>query len=142
MQFINDNMQVLIAAAITLVVLLLVLTVWRTVSPRMSGRRGQRLGISEYHELDKTRRLVLIRRDNVEHLILIGGPQDIVVETGISAASIAASYAPSMPHVDSGPVVSPVRPAPRPPVFGDRKTPPLRTVESVPPPRIRDGDPE
>ena len=31
------------------------------------------------------RRLVLVRRDNVEHLVLIGGPQDVVIEPGISS---------------------------------------------------------
>jgi hypothetical protein len=35
--------------------------------------------------VDAKRRLVLIRRDNVEHLIMIGGPTDIVIETGIGA---------------------------------------------------------
>jgi hypothetical protein len=27
--------------------------------------------------------LVLVRRDNVEHLIMTGGPVDVVIETGI-----------------------------------------------------------
>jgi hypothetical protein len=31
------------------------------------------------------RRLVLIRRDDVEHLIMTGGPVDVVIETGIAA---------------------------------------------------------
>ena len=146
MEFINQNMQVLIAAAVTLAVLVLVLMVWRAVSPRMSGRRGQRLGISEYHELDKTRRLVLIRRDNVEHLILIGGPQDLVVESGITLAGLASSYAPPPPVYvppqapgDLGPLLSTNRPAPRPAVFGDRKPPVLRSVEpGMPTHRERD----
>ncbi|WP_373502739.1 hypothetical protein [Aestuariivirga sp.] len=136
MELINENMTVIIAAVAVLVLLLIVLSIWRAVSPRMSGRRGQRLGISEYHELDKSRRLVLVRRDNVEHLILIGGPLDVVVETGITAASIASAYGAS---TESGSV----RPAPRPAVFGDRKAvPPLRPVEpTIPPVRGRD-DPE
>ncbi len=33
--------------------------------------------------LDGGRKLVLVRRDGVEHLILIGGPMDLVVESGI-----------------------------------------------------------
>jgi flagellar protein FliO/FliZ len=33
--------------------------------------------------LDARHRLVLVRRDNVEHLLLIGGAQPVVVETGI-----------------------------------------------------------
>ena len=31
------------------------------------------------------KRLVLVRRDDVEHLIIVGGPVDMVVETGIKA---------------------------------------------------------
>ena len=48
------------------------------------GRRGTRLGIVEAAVVDKKRRLVLIRRDSVEHLVMIGGPQDVVVENNIS----------------------------------------------------------
>jgi hypothetical protein len=34
---------------------------------------------------------VLVRRDNVEHLIMTGGPVDVVIETGIDAAKSAVS---------------------------------------------------
>ena len=133
MEFLNQNMQVIIAALAALIILLVLIAVWRTISPRMGGRRGQRLGISEYHEIDQSRRLVLIRRDNVEHLLLIGGPQDVVVESGITAAGVAASYAPGASSMAEPRVVPPVRPAPRPAVFGDRKPPPLRPVDTPPP---------
>jgi hypothetical protein len=36
--------------------------------------------------IDARRRLVLIRRDNVEHLLIIGGPTDVVVEQNIVRA--------------------------------------------------------
>ena len=36
---------------------------------------------------------MLIRRDNVEHLIMIGGPNDVVVETNI----VRGAGAPRMP---------------------------------------------
>lgn len=140
MAFISQYMQVIIAAVVTLAALLLALLVWRAISPRVMGRRGQRLGISEYHELDKTRRLVLVRRDEVEHLIMIGGPQDVVIETGINVPPFQSGYVAPMPET----VAPPVRPAPRPPVFGDRRPPPLRSVEPVvppTPPRSRDTDP-
>ncbi|WP_148663571.1 hypothetical protein [Bosea vaviloviae] len=48
------------------------------------GRARQpRLGVVDIHDLDRQRQLILIRRDNVEHLIMIGGVSDIVVETNI-----------------------------------------------------------
>lgn len=43
----------------------------------------KRLDIVEQANLDGRRRLVLIRRDNIEHLIMTGGPVDVLVETGI-----------------------------------------------------------
>jgi len=125
-------MNVIIAALVILAVLLIILMVWRTFAGRVRGRRGQRLGISEYHELDKMRRLVLIRRDNVEHLILIGGPQDVVVEQSISGPAMTA-FAPSSED-QSRPI--PMRPAPRAPGFGDRKPPALRPLDRDEPPII------
>ena len=55
-----------------------------------SGRgRQPRLGIVDSFSVDRQRQLVIIRRDNVEHLILIGGNSDIVIETNIVRANIA-----------------------------------------------------
>ncbi len=49
-----------------------------------SGRsRLPRLGIVDAFDLDRQRQLVIIRRDNVEHLIMIGGPNDLVIESEI-----------------------------------------------------------
>ncbi|MDX2258177.1 MAG: flagellar biosynthetic protein FliO [Hyphomicrobiaceae bacterium] len=42
-----------------------------------------RLDIVEQANVDGRRRLVLIRRDDTEHLIMTGGPVDVVIETGI-----------------------------------------------------------
>ena len=51
-------------------------------------RRRRRLSVVEMLPLDNRRRLVLVRRDRVEHLLLIGGGSDIIVERGtqVSAA--------------------------------------------------------
>jgi hypothetical protein len=43
----------------------------------------KRLGVVESTAMDGRRRLLLVRRDNVEHLIMTGGPVDVVIETGI-----------------------------------------------------------
>jgi hypothetical protein len=48
--------------------------------------KPKRLGVMEITSVDSRRRLVLIRRDNVEHLIMTGGPVDVVIETGIAPA--------------------------------------------------------
>jgi hypothetical protein len=124
MEFVSQYQNVIIATLAVLAALIVAVLIWRTLNLKVRGRRGQRLGISEYHELDKTRRLVLVRRDNTEHLILIGGPQDVVIEQGIGIPG-AQSFA---PRDEANPQPIPMRAAPRPPVFGDRR-PPLRTVE-------------
>lgn len=52
----------------------------------MNRGRQPRLGVIDAANVDGRRRLVLIRRDNVEHLLLIGGPSDVVVESNIVRA--------------------------------------------------------
>ena len=46
-------------------------------------RAERRLGVIEQASVDGRRRLILIKRDDVEHLIMTGGPVDVVIETGI-----------------------------------------------------------
>ena len=43
----------------------------------------KRLDVVDQANVDGRRRLVLIRRDDVEHLIMTGGPVDVVIETNI-----------------------------------------------------------
>ncbi len=70
---------------------LLILLVFRLAFGRrlrMSGGRGRqpRLGIVDAFDLDRQRQLVIVRRDNVEHLIMIGGPNDMLIELEIVRA--------------------------------------------------------
>ena len=58
------------------------------------GRNNQRrISVQDAAPVDSHRRLVLVRRDDVEHLLLIGGNTDIVVEQGIRGP-VAASLPP------------------------------------------------
>lgn len=52
-----------------------------SISPRRS--RNPRLAVIDALPIDHRRKLVLIRRDNVEHLILVGGAADLVVESSV-----------------------------------------------------------
>ncbi|MGH6822468.1 MAG: hypothetical protein ACRECU_01990 [Methylocella sp.] len=54
--------------------------------PRNGRARPPRLGTVDAFDLDGHRQLVIIRRDNVEHLLMIGGPNDIVIESEIIRA--------------------------------------------------------
>lgn len=44
-----------------------------------NGGRGRRLAVVETLAIDARRRLVLVRHDQTEHLIMIGGTTDLVV---------------------------------------------------------------
>jgi flagellar protein FliO/FliZ len=57
-------------------------------SAALRGRQP-RLAVIDAAQIDGRRRLLLIRRDNVEHLIMIGGPSDVVVEPNIVRATPA-----------------------------------------------------
>jgi hypothetical protein len=83
---------------------------------RQKGER--RLAVVDQANIDGRRKLVLIRRDDVEHLIMTGGPVDVVIETGINNAIAHAAGA--MPNEA---IAAPVR---RTPTFG-------RSLEPVEP---------
>lgn len=48
-----------------------------------SGKR--RIEIVEIAPIDSKRKLMLVRRDQTEHLLLLGATSDLVIETGIAA---------------------------------------------------------
>jgi flagellar protein FliO/FliZ len=50
--------------------------------PRTRGR-FRRLRIVEVAPVDAKRKLVLVRRDDTEHLLLLGAGPDVLVESGI-----------------------------------------------------------
>lgn len=58
-----------------------------------SAARHQRLSVVESIALDGRRRVVLVRRDDVEHLLLLGGTGDLVVEQGIAPPDAAEETA-------------------------------------------------
>jgi flagellar protein FliO/FliZ len=59
--------------------------------PRPRGKVA-RLGIVEVAPLDARRKLVLVRRDGVEHLLILGPTGETVVEGGIRAAEAASPH--------------------------------------------------
>ncbi|MGE0564146.1 MAG: flagellar biosynthetic protein FliO [Pseudolabrys sp.] len=80
--------------AFLIVLGLIALTAWlvrRIGANRLGGSsargRQPRLAVIDAASVDGRRRLVLIRRDNIEHLLMIGGPTDVVVEQNIVRVS-------------------------------------------------------
>ena len=103
-----------------------------------SGTRGRqpRLAVIDSAMVDTRRQLLLIRRDNVEHLIMTGGPTDIVIEPNIvrqtaaaparATPSLADTLPRAVPLADGG--QWPLQPDTLPPVRAEslRTEPPLR----------------
>jgi hypothetical protein len=130
--------------ALVLVLALIALTVWLMrrfgdgrIATQAGGRgRQQRLAVLDSATVDARRRLVLIRRDNVEHLILIGGPTDVVVEPNIVRAQPAGgarsgrsfedddtSLIPDAPHTETERPAPAPAPAARAPQHGPSEPP-------------------
>ncbi|HUT50244.1 MAG TPA: flagellar biosynthetic protein FliO [Alphaproteobacteria bacterium] len=65
---------------------------------RTKGTR-RRLSIVEVSPVDGKRRLVLVRRDGVEHLVLLGATSETVIETGIAAPADTATNDDSAPSI-------------------------------------------
>ncbi|TBG25843.1 flagellar biosynthesis protein FliO [Rhizobium leguminosarum] len=118
----------LAAGGVGLALLLLIIVLWvirsRAPSPFVRGGRNRqpRLQVLDAAAVDARRRLVLVRRDDVEHLIMIGGPSDIVIESRILPAAAEQPESASRPQpVEQRPIsvarpeTPPVSP-PHPPV--------------------------
>ena len=61
-----------------------------TAASKAPGSR--RLEVVEVTPVDGRRRMVLIRRDDVEHLLLLGPTSEVVIETGITPHADAARF--------------------------------------------------
>lgn len=130
------------ALLLLLLVLIIIAVVARSRGGGARARKGQRIAVSEYYDIDKLRRLVLVRRDGVEHLLLIGPNQDLLIESGIGANEYTLPLEDEAPLLRRSPHLEPAsenvergeppplrpRMAPRPAVFGDR-APNLRSLE-------------
>ena len=113
--------------ALGIVVVLILLGVWLlkllfNASGRVARGRNRRLAVVDSLALDPKRQLLIIRRDNVEHLILTGGPHDVVIETGIAVEEapaaqpsrrpipMVAARKPVQPPAATAPVPVPAKP--------------------------------
>lgn len=95
MEFLPESNPLKFVLALVVVLALAVLILWairRFGADRLaaSAARGRqpRLGVVDQVSMpDGRRKLVIVRRDNVEHLVMIGGPTDVVVEQNIVRAT-------------------------------------------------------
>lgn len=85
-----DFVRAILWTLVALIVLVIVLVVVKLIRSMTFGtfvaggrNRKTRLAVMDATAVDSHRRLVLVRRDDIEHLLLIGGPTDVVVERDI-----------------------------------------------------------
>tara|TARA_R110002020_G_scaffold52911_3_gene148372 strand:- start:9746 stop:10831 length:1086 start_codon:yes stop_codon:yes gene_type:complete len=146
----GQGATLLTAIVIVAVALLALVGVFWLIRARASStfirggkNRQPRLAVLDATAVDTRRRLVLIRRDDVEHLIMIGGPTDIVIESRIVHGDDGQS-APAARHAQpqksepraERPVDRPERPMERAaPAAAQRPTAPV-------PPQPRRPEPE
>lgn len=138
---------------IALAVIIVALIIFRLVRGMTTGafisggrNRKARLAVMDATAIDPRRRLVLIRRDDVEHLILIGGANDLVIEQDIrmiprstrgmaAEAEAAASAEPAeVPAVPEPPAPKPGIMTSRPFAGRDATLPPRQAAPARPAP--------
>ena len=57
---------------------------WNLFSQSAFGTPNRRLGLVETLHVDGKRKLVIVKRDDVEHALLLGPTGDLVIERGIA----------------------------------------------------------
>lgn len=118
------------AVIVGIVLVLWLLKLLSGATGNMARGRNKRLSVVDSLALDPKRQLLIVRRDNVEHLILTGGPQDVVVETGIPVEEAPAAQPARRPI----PIVAARKPAPAParPVAAPPVAPPAALEPAIP----------
>ena len=108
------------AFALGIVIVLIVLGLWLLKVVSKAGERlgrgnEKRLQVIDTATVDGKRKVMIIRRDNVEHVIMTGGPQDLLIESGIAVPEAQPMRRPA--------AARPAAPAPKPAEAADIATP-------------------
>ncbi len=129
----SDLVYYAVIAVILLVAIYGTLVLLKLYRKRMRRRDPEgRIAVVAACDVDDSRQLLLVRRDDVEHLVLIGGGTDLVIESGIEieefhepvvapapmAASAPRAPAPAAPPVPPSPVEEMEPPHGEPASFG------------------------
>lgn len=134
----NGTRFIIAAGAVALGLLCLVAVLWfirnRPSSPFIRGgkNRQPRLAVLDAAAIDTRRRLVLVRRDDVEHLIMIGGPTDVVIESRIAAQTAPqAAATSSLPETAASRPMTERRAVPQPETRPETRTAPVSAMGQV-----------
>src|SRR3954447_20256271 len=125
MDFLTGSTPIKAVLALVVVIALVGIAAWavrRFGGSRLGGgaSRGRqpRLAVIEAANVGARRRLLLIRRDNTEHLLMIGGPTDVVIEPNIVRAPAAREPARAENGARGQDTGWPLPPVPEPPARG------------------------
>lgn len=102
------------AFALGIVLVLIVIGLWLLKLFTKAGERlgrgsDKRLQVIDSANVDGKRKVMIIRRDNVEHVIMTGGPQDLVIESGIAVPEPQPMRRPVRPAA-AAPAAKPTEP--------------------------------
>jgi len=143
----GENGYLTMIVALAIVIVLIVLAVWLIklvgdASASVGRGRNRRLMVIDSVAIDNKRQAIIIRRDETEHLIVIGGPNDLVVESGFEAPPVQQVQRPRRKPAEPAPAVAPEPAAPaRPAGTSLRHTGLLRPVEDNEP-KLDGGKPD
>ncbi len=101
----SSAIQLVIMTLALVAVIALIVWLFRWLagfSSKRANRAGKpRLSVVDVAAVDDKRHLVLVRRDNTEHLVMVGGGSDVLIESGIetrnNATQLPATDADSAP---------------------------------------------
>jgi flagellar protein FliO/FliZ len=79
-----------------LVVIVLALKSRGRRKDRDQGRSGHRLSIVETREIDEERKLLIVRCDGTDHLVLIGGGSDLLIKADLRPAETRVAFPPPL----------------------------------------------
>lgn len=116
----NSILTAFLALVVVIALILLVLWVMKVMfkaTGTVGRTRNRRLSVVDQLSLDPKRQLLILRRDNVEHLVLIGGPQDVLIEANIPVEPAVPRPVPqrrqAAPAPQAAAAAHPVEPEPR-----------------------------
>jgi len=133
----TENTILNAAFALGIVLVLILLGVWAlkfflSASSSMARGRNRRLMVVESVQIDARHKVTILRRDNVEHVIMTGGAQDVVLESGIPVEKIGLRR--PAPAQAAAP-----QPQPQPAAPAEDLTPQLAPTSRTPMDRLREA---
>lgn len=106
----SNYLQFIAALGVVILLITLVAAAGKRFLINQAGgvKRGKarRLSVIETLPLDARRRVLLVRRDDTEHLVLLGPDKDLVIEAGIAPVEESCAANTDHKHAEASPPVN------------------------------------